>query len=226
MYTLTKILLFALLFQALLAAGCSSPPPAALDPGYIDAQELKLKIRELADQMLASTDNTALTGLVAMPSSFVNLDNKAQTSSLGNLLGESLIYEFNQRGFPVREYRLTGNIDVLLKQGDFALLRQGLVSTAGTWAALIVGTYYTDKDAVFINARLVRASDGMVLRTGQLVLVRNELLTRLSAPIIPPGSPEGQPHLNLSSGSLTIQPAPWKDKAPAPHGAGLYGVEK
>ncbi len=229
MRIITRFLLFGLLLQALLAAGCAKS--SANDPEYVDAQEFKLKVRELADQMLATTDNSLLTGLVAMPSSFVNLNNKAETSSLGNLLGESLIYEFNQRGFPVREYRLTGNIDVLLGQGDFALLRQGLVSTHGKWAALIVGTYFYDQDAIFVNARLVRASDGMVLRTGQLVLVNNKLMTRLSKPITPKPTAAQKaaqveakkPTLGLTSGTLHVTPAPWPSPKPAPKGPGLYG---
>ena len=224
MTTLARIFILVLLFQALLAAGCAKkdpPPVTAMSPEYVDAQELKLKIRELADQMLASVPNAALEGLVAMPTSFVNLDNKAQTSPLGNLFAESLIYEFNQRGFPVREYRLTGNIDVILGQGDFALLRKGLVSTAKQkWAALIVGTYYRAKDAVFINARLVRAQDGMVLRTGQLVLVNNSLVAKLTDPLpataplpaAPAKSVASTPKADLSSGTLSIRPAPWSGK--------------
>ena len=237
MTTLARICLFILMFQALLAAGCAKPPPpvTTMSPGYIDAQELKLKFRELADQMLATVPNAALDGLVAMPTSFVNLDNKAQTSSLGNLFAESLIYEFNQRGFPVREYRLTGNIDIKLGQGDFALLRQGLVSTMGQkWAALIVGTYYRTPQAVFINARLVRAQDGMVLRTGQLVLVNNGLVAELSEPLLPPlppGTPPGPgpskpalPKADLSSGSMNIRPAPWPGTAPKTKGPGLWST--
>ncbi len=229
MQTVLRVLLIALLFQALLAAGCNKKNTVATahDPAYIDAQELKLKIRELADQMLATTDNSRLYGLVAMPTSFVNLDNKAQTSAFGNLISESLIYEFNQRGFPVREYRLTGNIDVVLRQGDFALLRQGLVSTEGKWAALVVGTYYRDKDAVFVNARLVRAHDGLVLRTGQLVLVNTPLIARLSLPNTPPSPPAPTgPTLGLSTGVIEIKQAPWEGKdASKTRGPGLWGAE-
>lgn len=237
MTALARLFLLILLFQVLLAASCTpkAAEPTPTSPAYVDAQELKLKIRELADQMLATTPNSALDGLVAMPTSFVDLDNKAQTSALGNLFAESLIYEFNQRGFPVREYRLTGNIDVILGQGDFALLRKGLVSTVNQkWAALIVGTYYRTKDAVFINARLVRASDGMVVRTGQLVLVNNSLVASLSQPVLPPlppGTPPGPgpakavqvlPTADISSGSMTIKPAPWPTQRKTKRGPGLW----
>ena len=186
MKKLTIFLLFGLLFQSLLAGcvGRGSTDTIMTKPAYTDAQELKLKIRELADQLLATTPNTGISDLVAMPTSFVDLDNKRQTSALGNLFAESLIYEFNQRAYPVCEYRLTGNIDMILGQGDFALLRQGLMQTTGkNWAALIVGTYYVTDDSVFVNARLVRASDGMVLRTGQILLPKNGLIASMVKPL-------------------------------------------
>ncbi len=234
MPNLIRLLLLGLLFSTLFVAGCGSKTKTALDPQYIDAQELKLKVRELADQMLATMDNSTLTGLVAMPTSFVNMNNKAQTSAFGNLMGESLIYEFNQRAFPVREYRLTGNIDIKLGQGDFALLRQGIVSTREKWAALIVGTYHVDKEAVFVNARLVRAYDGMVLRTGQLVLVKTKVIDRLTQTILPPYTPVAAPKasaapkpkplpaptLGLKSGTLNIRQIPPAPTTPA--GPGLY----
>ena len=62
-----------------------------------------------------------------------------------------------------------------------------MVSTTGQkWAALVVGTYYVDKDATFINARLVRASDGLVMRTGQLVLVNTPIVQRMAQADAPP----------------------------------------
>ena len=95
-------------------------------------------------------------------------------------MAESLFYEFNQRGFPTREYRLNGAINVQGGRDDLALAANQMVSTTGQkWAALLVGTYYVDKDATFINARLVRAIDGLVMRTGQLVLVNTPIVTRM-----------------------------------------------
>jgi hypothetical protein len=54
------------------------------------------------------------------------------------------------------------------------------VKVDGQWGALVVGTYYRDKDAVFVNARMVRP-DGLVLRTAQLILPMNNLVTRMTA---------------------------------------------
>lgn len=178
MHGLLRLFLFCALLLPLLF-GCKSTPTPN-DPAYVDAVEVKLKCRELADQMLATMPNDALQGFVAMPTSFVDQNNTSRSSPLGRLMGEALFYEFNQRGFPTREYRLTGHISVEGGRDDLALAANQIVPTKGQkWAALVVGTYYVDKDATFVNARLVRASDGLVLRTGQLVLVNTPIIARM-----------------------------------------------
>ena len=166
-------------FLLAVLAGCSTKGTAQ-DPGYVDAVEIKLKCRELADQMLATVPNDALQGFVAMPTSFVDENNTSTSSPLGRLMAESMFYEFNQRGFPTREYRLTGKISVVGGRDDLALVANQVVPYEGQkWAALVVGTYYVDKDATFVNVRLVRASDGLVLRTGELVLVNTPVVVRM-----------------------------------------------
>ena len=156
MHSPLRLILFCALLLPLLS-GCKNTPTPN-DPAYVDAVEVKLKCRELADQMLATMPNDALQGFVAMPTSFVDQNNTSRSSPLGRLMGEALFYEFNQRGFPTREYRLTGHISVEGGRDDLALAANQIVPTKGQkWAALVVGTYYVDKDATFVNARLVRA---------------------------------------------------------------------
>lgn len=224
MHNLLRFFLFCALLLPLLP-GCKSTPTPN-DPAYVDAVEVKLKCRELADQMLATVPNDALQGFVAMPASFVDQNNTSRSSPLGRLMAESLFYEFNQRGFPTREYRLTGHISVEGGRDDLALAANQIVPTKGQkWAALVVGTYYVDKDATFVNARLVRASDGLVLRTGQLVLVNTPIIARLgktdpatdTAPTVKPAAATAQngrrslypslytPADAISSGSIPIK---------------------
>ncbi len=148
--------------------------------GYVDAMEVKLKCRELADQMLATMPNDAIQGFVAIPTSFVDQNNTSASSQLGRLLGESLFYEFNQRGFPTWEYRLFGKIAVTGGRGDLALASGQLANASQKWGALLVGTYAVDDDVTFINARLVRVTDGLVLRTGQLILRNTPIVERMA----------------------------------------------
>lgn len=148
--------------------------------GYVNARELKLKVRELAEQLIADMRDCSLQGTVALPTSFVNLNDFNETSALGRLISEQLFFELNQRGYPVREYRIPGSVRVKPKQGEYYLSRAlGDVSARSGNAVVIVGTYSNAKDAVFVNARLVRPKDGRVLRTANLVLDGNPLLTRM-----------------------------------------------
>ena len=209
MQIMPRLLIFCALLLPLFA-GCSKKGPSALSPGYTDAVELKLKSRELAEQMLATMPNDAIQGFVAMPTAFVNQNNTSQSSPMGRLMAESLFYEFNQRGFPTREYRLNGAINVQGGRDDIALAANQMVSTTGQkWAALVVGTYYVDKDATFINARLVRASDGLVMRTGQLVLVNTPIVQRMAQADPPP------PPVKTAENSSSAKPAPTSLYTPA-----------
>lgn len=155
--------------------------PVQPSESYIDARELKLRIRELGEQLIAESTDPYLHSAVAMPTSFVSLNNFNVTSALGQLISEQLIYEFNQRGFPVKEYRLDASI-IQRRHGEFYLSREHLqrvaVNNPGT--VVLIGTFQEDPQAVFINARLVRPSDGKVLRTGNLVLDANPLVKRLA----------------------------------------------
>lgn len=214
MHGLLRLLLICFLALPLMP-GCSKAPATAKDPGYIDAVELKLKFRELADQMLATMPNDALQGVVAMPTSFVDENNTSRSSPLGRLMGEAMFYEFNQRGFPSREYRLTGNIAVVGGRDDLALIENAVIPAGQKWAALVVGTYYVDKDATFVNARLVRATDGLVMRTGQLVLVNTPIVARMGK--TDPPAPKPAPVQNTSSSVASASPA-----KPSGQRGGLY----
>ncbi len=213
MHGLLRFILICALALPLLP-GCSKAPPSANDPGYTDAVELKLKFRELADQMLATMPNDALQGFVAMPTSFVDENSTSRSSPLGRLMGEAMFYEFNQRGFPAREYRLTGHIAVVGGRDDLALIENAVIPVGQKWAALVVGTYYVDKDATFVNARLVRATDGLVMRTGQLVLVNTPIVARMGKtepPAPKPAPPAPSSSVSTASGAK-----------PAAQGGGLY----
>lgn len=147
------------------------------NPGYVDARELKLKVRELAEQLVADMRDCSLQGTVALPTAFVDLNNFERTSAFGRLVSEQLYYELNQRGYPVREYRTPKNIRV--KDNGETWLSRGLGNVAASSGVVIAGTYQADRDAVFVNARLVRPRDGRVLRTANLVLDSNPLIKRL-----------------------------------------------
>jgi hypothetical protein len=179
-------------------SGMTVPAP---DPGYTAARELKLQMRELADQLVAEMRDQSLRGSVALPVSFVNLDNFNETSAFGRLLAEQLYFELNQRGYPVREYRLDESVHVRRQEGEFFLSRErGPVAPRSS--VVVVGTYSRSPGAVFVNARLVRPSDGRVLRTADMVLEANEtVVALLNSRVSRHTSGHARPGKNASGGS-------------------------
>lgn len=143
-------------------------PPA---PDLEDARELRLRVRELAGQLLEGGSH--LPDMVALPVTFVNQDDFNRTSSFGRLVVELLFHELSRLGVPVREYRALPSISPR-EGGEFVLSRDpNLVVPLGSNALVVTGTYYFDKQTVYVNARAFRAGDGMVAGTASLVFAQN-----------------------------------------------------
>ena len=156
------------------------PAPAKpASPGYADARELRLKIRELASQLIANMPSS-MRGTIALPTSFVNQEDFSQSSALGRFITEQFYYECNQRNFPVREYRMATGVSIG-EDGEFLLSRSPKnISTSTAGVVFVVGTYFVDRQAVFVNARLLRG-DGTILRTGQIILPNSSMTRRMLA---------------------------------------------
>ena len=174
--------------------------PFRVNPAVEEAQELRLKVRELAAQLLETRPTGDLAGLVALPTSFVNLNDFSDSTALGRYMGEAMFFEFDQRGFPTQEYRLPGSITMQEGLGEMALSRKlRPVAIQKKWASVLVGTYHRDAAAIFINARLIRPADGRVLRTAQTILPMNNLLVRMTA------KPPAPPKPIFESGTIQVR---------------------
>lgn len=133
------------------------------------AREIRLQLREMAAQLF-ERGTEGLGGGVTMPASFVNQDNFESSSAFGRYIAEQMFYELNQLGVPVREYRSMARIMTRPEEGEFILTRSmEQASPIAVDGLALSGTYYFDKHNVFVNARLFRPLDGMVLRTANLV---------------------------------------------------------
>ena len=155
--------------------GSDDRPPMP-DPVLENARELRLRIRELADQLLAGDTATDLRGMIALPASFVNQDDLERSSSFGRLVAEQMFHEFARRGVAVREYRALPVVETRPGDGDFALTRDpARLAEPPAGALVVAGTYYHDDCNVFVNARVYRATDHLVLRTAQIVMPQSDM---------------------------------------------------
>lgn len=150
------------------------------NPAYLDAQELRLKARELTSQLLESWYPQNIKGMVAYITTFTPQDDMNAESAFGQYLRQAFMYEFNQRGFAVRDFSARNLI--VNENGNAYGISDNKYKTSvlRSNAALVVGTFYRDLDYLFINVRLVRGSDGMVLRTGQTIIPVTPLVARMT----------------------------------------------
>jgi TolB-like protein len=141
----------------------------------------------LADQIEKNKDRKFLSEPVVI-TTFSNLDNLEETNSLGRLIAESLIHEFQVRKWRVLDIRLSKNIEVNSK-GEFVLNRDvEKLYKRYRVAGVITGTYSITEECVFINARLIDVRTGVVLSSGQVCVptygIEELLFDRESAPAV------------------------------------------
>jgi hypothetical protein len=188
-------------------------PAAPTTPSREDAEEIRLYARELAAQITRGlTGDMPLVGVVSIPTAFVNQDTR-DTSSFGRLMGEQMIYELGSRGFPVKEAR----------GGAPAVARtRGKTPIPADPVAVLAGTYYVDRDNLFVNARLVQPS-GNVLRAGSVLIPMTPTLRRMLGIPDPTGLHPTLPTLigardvNDPPGSASCRTGYGGDRTPVPY---------
>lgn len=107
-------------------------------------------LKERKDPLLAAT--------------FVDINNLDASSGLGRVIGEQLGSRFAQQGFTVVELKMRNNIFIKEGSGEFALSRSiREISQSHNAAAVIAGTYAVARQSVYVQARLIRATDNLIL---------------------------------------------------------------
>ena len=142
---------------------------------------------EAADKLLGSiSDQELFADLHDYPlliANFVNLQDLEQTSSLGRTIPQQIGARLTQLGFKLVDIRLRSNsLLVREKDGEFGLSREVKEINKGIQGyAVLVGTYTVLYGEIFVNARILRSSDALVLATADYTL-----------PVTPQAFPGGQ----------------------------------
>lgn len=98
-------------------------------------------------------------------SSFVSLEDLDKTSPLGRVIPQQIGSRLVQHGIQVVDVRLRTNTLLIRKmEGEFALSRDLQQINQGVNAySVLTGTYSVVYGKVYVNAMILRASDGAVL---------------------------------------------------------------
>lgn len=96
--------------------------------------------------------------------SFVNVDDLSQSSSLGRIVGEQFASRLSQLGYLVIEMKMRDTVFIQEKNGEFMLSRKLREISAEHQAdGIVVGTYAVGKDHAYVTARVVQASDSTLV---------------------------------------------------------------
>ncbi|MCB1876900.1 MAG: hypothetical protein KDH88_13085 [Chromatiales bacterium] len=96
--------------------------------------------------------------------SFVNVDDLTQSSSLGRIIGEQFASRMSQLGYRVIEMKLRDTVFIQEKNGEFMLSRKLRDISAEHQAdGIVVGTYAVGKDHAYVTARVVQAVDSTLV---------------------------------------------------------------
>ncbi len=96
--------------------------------------------------------------------SIADITNLNQSSAFGLMASEQVGDRFAQMGFPVVDLRMRKDLAVREKSGEFMLSRD-LQNIAKKHAAeaVLLGTYSTGVNTVYVSVRLVRVADNRIL---------------------------------------------------------------
>lgn len=101
----------------------------------------------------------------------VNINDLQSSSAFGRMSSEQIGSRLANSGLPVAEIKLREAILVEEGRGELMLSRDArAIARARGAQALVVGTYATGKDAVYVNVRLVSAMDGRILSSHDYVV--------------------------------------------------------
>ncbi|MGF1691141.1 FlgO family outer membrane protein [Photobacterium kagoshimensis] len=131
-------------------------------------------IEGMTEQLVESNQYlTAKTPLAV--TSFVDLQQMDETNWLGNTVTEGFMYQMQQRGFTVVDYKATGAIKVT-KDGDFTISRNWReLASEQPVDYVLTGTMLRQGGGVLVNARIIGMRSRVVIASAQGFLPADRL---------------------------------------------------
>ncbi|WP_415885844.1 FlgO family outer membrane protein [Neptuniibacter sp. QD37_6] len=132
--------------------------PNGLDP-------LSEAVQQMAVQMTAGLQQNRVKKFPMAVIPFTNLHNERKVGRFGERLEQAFIYQLQQHGYNLIDYRAAG-LTTSTKQ---PLSKQNLsgLRTRYKLYFLVTGTYAQHSDGMVINARVIDTTTRQVLATGQ-----------------------------------------------------------
>ncbi len=117
-----------------------------------------------AEYLIGKLPKKMLKDSPLLVASFVNVDNLNESSTFGRMISEQISSRFKQLGYTAIEMKLRATIFIKEGSGEFLLSRElSEISTKHNAQAVVVGTYASASDRVYLTVRIVNAADSTIL---------------------------------------------------------------
>lgn len=125
----------------------------------------------LAAQTLAERAGTLAKDRPVVVTTIVSIDDLHQSSTFGRLASELVGDRFVQRGYLVKELAYTRALTVEPATGELVLSRDAAQISASVNAqAVVAGTYAVGGTEIYLTLRLIRADNGDILSSADVVI--------------------------------------------------------
>ena len=163
----------------LVLAACSVPttqrsvanntPSAEQRPGSMIAH-----VYDATDNLLQHLPGSLQPGAVVLVASLANIDDLEESSRFGRAVAEQVGSRMVQSGFVIREVKLANTLMVREHDGEFILSRDfANIANAHNADVVVTGTYSEAQLYMFVNLRMTRLVDGVVLAAHDFEIVRD-----------------------------------------------------
>jgi len=168
------------LFAALVLLGaCVPAQPNSQNVGNIHVNLVDVLAR-YGDQLVENVETNLQPEQPVLVASFVDIDNMGATSTFGRQVAEGMSGGLTRSHYPVLEVKLRNSLFIKENTGELMLSRElHHLSTEHDAQAVLVGTYARGGSYVYVNARIVRTRDSVILGSHNFRLPLNRDISQM-----------------------------------------------
>ena len=156
-------LFLVLTVSVLVLAGCQTNGPAK------DVNMIPIS-HDAAKKMIFQSKDRLEPGSLIL-ASFADIDNLENSSTFGRIVAQQIGSVFSSQGYKIIEMLLRGKVYIGKGEGEFLLSRALKdLSTEHNAQAVTVGIYAVGSKNVYVTAKLIQASDSIILASEDFVL--------------------------------------------------------
>lgn len=135
-----------------------------------------------ADALIAQLGRSLSPSQPLIVATVVDINNLDKSSALGRTVSEHVSAQFTRKGYSLVELKLRNSVYMKRTQGELMLSREIKdVAQSYNAQAVIVGTYSESSNLVFINLKVVRPDDNVILAVQDYVLPLDKTVRSLLA---------------------------------------------